>query len=67
MSTDDPTYEEVKATVRRALYHELKAREFASQLAWWGLPATPDALSIAAERAYSVMSPTSDPTGNTQH
>jgi hypothetical protein len=57
MSTDEPTYEQVKQTLRKALYSRDpidRADATTTQLAWWGLPASPDALSLAAERAYTT-------------
>lgn len=53
MSTDEPTYEQVKVTLRKALYARdpIDRADATTQLAWWGLPATPDALGLAAERA----------------
>jgi hypothetical protein len=55
MSTDEPTYEEVKIALRKALYSRdpIDRADATTQLAWWGLPANPDALSLAAERMYS--------------
>jgi hypothetical protein len=55
MSTDDPTYEQVKFALRRALYARdpIDRADATTQVAWWGLPASPDALSLAAERAYT--------------
>jgi hypothetical protein len=55
MSNDEPTYEQVKVTLRKALYARdpIDRADATTQLAWWGLPASLDALSLAAERAYS--------------
>jgi hypothetical protein len=57
MSTDEPTYEQVKVTLRRYMSATLARADAAAQLAWWGLPANPDALSLAAERAYTEEIP----------
>ena len=54
MSNDEPTYDQVKVTLRKALYARdpIDRADATTQLAWWGLPASLDALSLAAERAY---------------
>jgi hypothetical protein len=51
---NEPTYEQVKAILRTALYARdpIDRADATTQLAWWGLPASTDALSLAAERAY---------------
>ncbi len=55
MSNDEPTYEQVKVTLRKALYARdpIDRADATTQLAWWGLPASLEALSLAAERAYA--------------
>ena len=56
MSTDEPTYEQVKTALRKALYSRdpIDRADATTQLAWWGLPASPDALSLAAERSTEL-------------
>jgi hypothetical protein len=52
---NEPTYEQVKVILRKALYARdpIDRADATTQLAWWGLPASTDALSLAAERAYT--------------
>ena len=52
MSTDYPTYKQVKAALRKTLNARdpIDRADATTQLAYWGLPATLDALSLAAER-----------------
>ena len=42
MSTDDPTLEQVRVTLRKALYARdpFDRADATTQLAWWGLPAS---------------------------